>query len=397
MGHAVHSPSGAKRWMTCPGSIRMSAGIEEKSSKYAEEGTNAHALAELILRSRLSPDDAALHEAAAEAQLVATTDMLEAVDVYVAKVMSYVEAGLDVVILLEQRVNLDALGTPAPVYGTSDLIAYVPALRRLIVGDYKHGAGVAVEVEDNAQLKIYGLGAWVSVAMPRDWSIQAVETFICQPRKEHELGPIRSHTYSPWQMIEFADEVTAAVAATLEPDAPLVPGEHCRFCPAKGQCTARLDAMSAALPAPVFPALPSVSAMTVEQAAEILAVAERVKFADWLDDVRGFLQSEAEQGRAVPGFKLVAKRANRQWKEADSVIVSRLTETTDVTRDQLYNEPTLKTVAQVEKIVGKKNLAASLYVKESSGYNLVPESAKGEAISVSPGDEFDAIEAPQQD
>jgi hypothetical protein len=375
--------------MTCPGSIRMSAGIPETSSRYAEEGTAAHTLAETILRSYLEPANEAARAAAIEAQLTATVEMLEAVEVYVDKVMSYARSGVEVIVLIEQRVTLDRLGLAAPVYGTSDLIAYVPSLRRLIVGDYKHGAGVAVEVEENTQLKIYGLGAWVSVAVPRGWIVESVETFICQPRKDHDLGPVRSHTYSAAEIVDFAFEVEAAVTATLDPEAALVAGDHCRFCPAKALCTARLDEMSAAVPA-VFPGLPAVSAMSVEQAAEILAIADRVKFADWLDDVRGFLQAEAEQGRSVPGFKLVAKRANRSWKEADSVIVSRLAE--HASESQLYNDPTLKTVAQIEKIVGKKNLPADLYAKESSGYNLVQETAKGEAVLVQPGSEFDAIE-----
>src|ERR1700750_2753441 len=111
MAHAELGPSSAKRWMTCPGSVRMSRGLENKSSRYAEEGTEAHALAEKILRGRLerTPENV---EAAAEATLLATVDMLEAVDVYVEKVMSYTRAGHEVVILLEQRVTLEKLGVP---------------------------------------------------------------------------------------------------------------------------------------------------------------------------------------------------------------------------------------------------------------------------------------------
>jgi hypothetical protein len=364
----------------------MSAGLENKSSKYAEEGTEAHALAELILRSRLNPGDDTLHAEAADATLTATTDMLEAVDVYIAKVMSYAEAGFEVVILLEQRVTLDALGMPAPVYGTSDLVAYVPALRRLIVGDYKHGAGVAVEVDDNPQLKIYALAAWLSIALARHWVVESIESWICQPRKEHDAGPIRTRNYDLWELVDFADEVIVAVAATLEPDAPLVPGEHCQFCPAKALCPARLNMVSSVVDVPEFQGLPSIQAMSVEKAAEILAVAERIKFADWLDDVRGFLQQHAEEGNAVPGFKLVAKRASRRWTEPDSVVVSRLQEFAEPLR--FFTDPELLSVAQIEKIVGKKNLPASLYVKESSGNNLVLESAKGSAISVHPGDDF---------
>ena len=43
------------RWKKCPGSVRLSAGIESKSSSYAEEGSAAHALAELCLVRGATP------------------------------------------------------------------------------------------------------------------------------------------------------------------------------------------------------------------------------------------------------------------------------------------------------------------------------------------------------
>lgn len=390
MAHAVLGPSSAKRWMTCPGSVRLSRGMPNRSSKYADEGTEAHALAEALIRAHMNPCDNEAQKRADDLALTATVEMMTAVNVYVDKVLSYLRAGFEVVLLLEQRVSLDSLGVD--VWGTSDLIAYVPALRRLIVGDYKHGAGVAVEVEANPQLMIYALGAWVSIAMRREWTVESVETFICQPRKEHDDGPIRTHTYTLLDLIEFADEVIVAAAATDKPDAPLVAGEHCRFCPAKAQCPARVNAINAVVTVPGLPSLPSVAAMSVEQAAQVLAAADRVKFADWLDDVRAFLQNEAEAGRAVPGYKLVPKQGRRKWDKSEADVCDALAKFTPTA--DLYDRPApaLKSVAQVEKLIGKKNLPASLYVFEQRGYNLVPESAKGLAVTVHPGDEFEAIE-----
>lgn len=45
MAHAICSPSGAVRWMTCPGSIREEARYPQTSSVYAEIGTAIHELA----------------------------------------------------------------------------------------------------------------------------------------------------------------------------------------------------------------------------------------------------------------------------------------------------------------------------------------------------------------
>jgi hypothetical protein len=52
-GHAVLSPSSAERWMTCPGSVVLTEGLEDKGSDAAEEGTAAHELAERILSGKL--------------------------------------------------------------------------------------------------------------------------------------------------------------------------------------------------------------------------------------------------------------------------------------------------------------------------------------------------------
>jgi len=50
MAHARLSPSSGERWMTCPGSVKLTEGIEDKGSSYAAEGTAAHEMAERILK-----------------------------------------------------------------------------------------------------------------------------------------------------------------------------------------------------------------------------------------------------------------------------------------------------------------------------------------------------------
>jgi len=68
--HAKLSPSAAERWMTCPGSVPLSIGMPDKTSAYAEEGTQAHELAERMLK----------HEAGA---VTPDVDMFNNVLVYV--------------------------------------------------------------------------------------------------------------------------------------------------------------------------------------------------------------------------------------------------------------------------------------------------------------------------
>ena len=51
--HAILSASGAKRWLSCPPSARLSENFENKSSVFAEEGTFAHELSELEIKGAL--------------------------------------------------------------------------------------------------------------------------------------------------------------------------------------------------------------------------------------------------------------------------------------------------------------------------------------------------------
>lgn len=44
--HALLSTSGAHRWLACPPSATLEAGLPESSSQAAEQGTAAHELAE---------------------------------------------------------------------------------------------------------------------------------------------------------------------------------------------------------------------------------------------------------------------------------------------------------------------------------------------------------------
>ena len=53
--HAALGPSAAKRWINCPASVSLGAGVEKTTSKYAEAGRTAHELAELKARKRFTP------------------------------------------------------------------------------------------------------------------------------------------------------------------------------------------------------------------------------------------------------------------------------------------------------------------------------------------------------
>ena len=65
--HALLGPSSAHMWMACPPSARLGEGIEDKGSEYAQEGTLAHRIGELLLRKRWEGADITADLEAAQA------------------------------------------------------------------------------------------------------------------------------------------------------------------------------------------------------------------------------------------------------------------------------------------------------------------------------------------
>ena len=121
------------------------------------------------------------------------------------------------------------------------------------------------------------------------------------------------------------------------------------------------------------------------RSAQALADADIVEA--WLHRTREFAHAEAVAGRVPPGWKLVAKRATRKWKDADKAIKS-LTVITGVEDEHLY-ERKFQTPAKMEKVLkqhygfkGKKagEEIADLVEKVSSGVVLAPESDARPAV-----------------
>jgi hypothetical protein len=193
--HALLSASGAHRWMACPGSIRLSEGVPERTSAYAEEGTAAHEIAARCLRAGrrdalgIAPD----------------AEMAAAIDIYLDAVWAAVEPGDQ--LLVEHRVDLRPLDPPVPMYGTADAIVIKPRRRQLHVIDLKFGVGVPIEAAGNPQGRYYALGALL--AFP-EHAVDTVEITIVQPRFPHPAGPVRREIVLALELLLWGRELLAA-------------------------------------------------------------------------------------------------------------------------------------------------------------------------------------------
>lgn len=359
--HAKLSPSAGKRWMECPGSAALAAQFENKSSVYADEGTDAHTLGQALIEGHII-EDSAVGVQLPKGNMV-TPEMLEAVKVYVDFV------GLDIQPDDEWGVE-EKLRFNDDVWGTTDYWRYRPSTSELLIADYKHGKGVAVEAKDNPQGLIYGL---MKAKALGNRGVSSITFVIVQPRAPHADGPIRSWSVDATQMLDFEDKLVDAIAATKAPEAPLVPGDWCRWCPAAASCPGLRSKVLDTARTDFAPGLPYDPA-ALREALDAIPLMET-----WIKATQEFAFTESLEGRAVPGWKLVEKRATRKWAnevEAASALSNLVPD------DQLF-EKSLLSPAKVEKLLGKngKTALASLVVSQSSGLTLVHESDKRPAAA----------------
>lgn len=391
--HAELGASVADRWMNCPGSVNLSRGQPNYETEHSRAGTVAHHVAQMCLEKVV---DADVYLDTTIDGIDVDEEMTEAVQVFVDYCRSLCGGRIDALTpyyWVEQKFSLAALNPPGPMFGTADFVSYDPASKTLHVVDLKYGKGVLVEAKGNPQLRYYGLGAVLAVGGGKE--IEHVQLTIVQPRAFHPEGVVRHDNIDYLDLLDFADDLVAAAKRTLEPDAPLVPGKHCRFCPAASICPAQrervqsLTQMSFEVDEPAPPPPPEM--LPVPVLARILS--NTVVIEAWLKAAKAHGQRLLEEGSVSPealGMKLVPRRANRQWS-ADERTVGAWLESEGYAKAREMYEQKRKSVAQVEKMVGKKNFPAEFAVKPDTGYTMVPMSDKREGVLLAPQDVFPAL------
>lgn len=381
--HAELGASAASRWMACPGSINLSRGIPNVGSEFAQEGTAAHALAELALKRGVDPD---MWEGMTLEGVEVTEDMAEHVRVFVNYCRRLQQSATES--WIEAKFNLEALNPPGPMFGTADFSAYDAATRTLEVVDLKFGRGVVVEAKDNKQLRYYGLGAALALGVGRE--IETVKLTIVQPRVTHPDGVVRSEEIPYEDLIGFAVELMEAARRTADPRAPLAAGRHCKFCLALPRCPEQLKQAQAlaqvefdSIPADLPPA-PEI--LPPALFAEMLPKLEILE--QWVKAMKQHAHQTIERGGDVPGYKLVNKRATRKWRSEEQV--RRWLDERNYADTEIL-DMSLKTPAQIEKLVGKKSLPEEFVKKESSGFTLTEVTDARPAVVFHVGEEFAAL------
>jgi hypothetical protein len=381
--------------MNCPGSIALSEGIPDSASFYSAEGTAAHELLEWGLAEEYHDlqDQVGGTWKHDGFEGTVSQEMVDAVQVAVDYIRGRIaEAGPNVEVHLERRVTLDRLTPPDGLDGgTVDITIWSgPELRDLEVADYKHGAGVYVEVEGNTQALYYTLGAIATDGRRPD----TVRTTIIQPR-HHAGDPVRSADYTWQELVEFKSDLFAAAEDTATPGAPLVVGDWCRFCPAHAQCPAHAEhAVQVAqvefedLTEQTAPSLLADPALMDPAAlGEVLQGARFVE--DWIKAVRARVLEMIDRGEDVPGWKLVRGTAHRKWGDEDAA--DQYMARKGLKKGQRYKS-TLVSPAQAEKhlkAAGHRTTYVQRFIEKPEGApKLVPAGDKRPALAASVDTDF---------
>lgn len=374
--HALFSPSGSDRWLACPGSINLSKDLPpQPSSPYAEEGTKAHHVLELLLGEYIAgrgPSSLAfsLKKKYPKEMIEHALAFIEDVDARAGKLS-------EPTVLSETKAELHFIDPD--MGGTADC-AIVEEFGRLVVIDYKYGAGVPVDPEENTQLICYALG----IAHRYDYNFDEVEIVVNQPRAEHDRGPVRSWLIPMETLLGWKLVLSEGAKKARDPLAELASGDHCRWCPAKIKCP-EVSTQAFKKAAIVFDqadakslALPDAAAVPIEKMASVLDASKKIR--GWIEAVEEHAFDLLKRGVKIPGWKLVDKRSPRRWadpEDAENAAVRAFG--TGALKDVLLSP------AQLEKEFGPertKKFIEKFSTNESSGMTLAPESDKRPSVSV---------------
>lgn len=369
--HAKYAPSHAAIWGTCTAAPSLEAGIPDKGSPYAAEGTLAHAIAELKVLKKFTPMSLTQYKnklGALKADPLYQPEMDGYTDQYIEYILKICHAfSSKPYVVAEKRLEMGHIVPDC--FGTADCI--ILHGDTLHVCDLKYGKGVPVSAEHNPQLRLYAIGAVREYSMLYD--IHKVETHIIQPR----LDNFSSEALSVEELAGWGEELRQRINQSLLDGGEFVPGEHCRFCKAKSICRARAAEMLT-LEEPMK-RMEQGEVLTDAEIGDILLRAQTLE--NWVKGLEEYAQSKLLSGGEIPGWKLVEGRSVRTITDTDKAF-GVLTES-GYDSELLYERKPLGLTA-LEKLCGKKKLAELIgsYITKPAGKpTLAPASDKRKAFS----------------
>ena len=329
-GHSRLAPSAASRWTVCtasPAYLQANAyRIVERSSRYADEGSRAHEVAEAIMRGEPIPEGT-------------SEETLRYVTGYVDFCKSLTPDGV---------INPRFVEVEVPLFykkedsGHVDFATMSPERDEVCICDYKHGAGVKVHADYNKQLATYArsfveeydLAGWVndttkiriSIYQPRCRDLlDDFDDLTVEPSENEPAKSVASTWVVSWsELLLFTEKEIGIPAQLIQDNAThllkFVSSEStCKWCPASSFCDTRVAALAVNAPViiqmmqpePMNPTPPE--EITDDKLAQILRHAPDIK--KWLNSCEEYAFNRAVAGNPLPGTKLITGRGSRKWED----------------------------------------------------------------------------------
>ena len=335
--HAIFSPSSAERWLSCTGSVRMSALFEkEDDTEYSHVGTVCHDIAERCLQLGREPNTY-LGKTINGVELDMT--WIKVIKTYCDYVRSF--QNKNTISYYEKRVKFDQFAPDG--FGTVDCIIYDGDKAHII--DLKTGSGVKVSAENNTQLKLYALGVYQSYDIFDD--IKSYTLHVVQPPMKN----ISSFEISKEDLLEFGVHVKHKCHEALSENIEFKPSEKaCQWCVCKAKCKALYDHTVAEIEN-------KLEANMLDNDSLIHVLDRQDLFDRYVKSVHKTALTVLKKGEKLNGWKTVESRTQRKWKpEALEILERRYGEQAYVKKiinvtkaDQLFGKDVTKNLTMKAK------------------------------------------------
>lgn len=316
MEHARLSPSNT-RWPYCPGSIRECNKYSNKTSEAAIDGTGSHVLLESILKQPgnhkissscyLNSIIGEGHKDKPDGWLVdeERVNRIQIAIDYVNQRLS--ELSSDTQIIVEFKTNPGIKYNRDDWYGTCDISFWNNDFLEVI--DYKDGFNYVSEKSD--QLVSYAIGQINFLEQFNNVNIKTVRRTIIQPKTSK---PIRFVDTSIDDIIHLGERLAEAAKETDNPNAPLIAGNHCKWCPHKLNCDARNKIAVKTINSTVIP-----SNMSPDQLSKANDAIPMIM--SFIEAVEKITYERLESGIKIPNYLLVTGRPpHPKWSNEEEAL-----------------------------------------------------------------------------
>lgn len=410
--HSVFGASSMSRLVRCPGSLQACHGIKKKSSKYADEGNDAHDIVEDCLNGAAEIKDSDI------GQVNGLITIDREVQGYLNHYLEYCRSlgtrgphdpdkdpGIQSYEAVELKVDYSHLMPTG--FGTADYVTIIDNVLHVI--DFKYGAGIEVDAEENEQLLTYAVAAYDTAVLV--YEIEEVWVHVVQPRRFHDSS--WKITLERLNLFKATMQATSKLALSKNP--PFKAGDkQCQWCARSGNCVTQTESLYEAT-VNDFDNLEEeldhyqkhgnldeendlidIVGLTGDQVAGLLP--NIPMWEKLFKDLKDRAKEDIKDGIAVGDWKLVAgRRGARQWTDAEEA-ETRMRAKSRILVGDIHPPGPLISPAQAEKLVKEKNikgLDVSDLVSQKDGQpTLAPGSDKRKALTFEPIEEdFDDEDA----